>query len=158
DGLVNARDPAPYRANTPLVVQGAPADKIRAGSAYSFAPIVSNPDRLSVTFSGTGIPPWATFDLKTGALSGTPTNSDVRTHSGTSITATSLEGPLSIGPFAIEVVSTPWRAIANVPTPRHSLAVAINDTSVYAIDGYLGQPYNEQVVKPYQPRPVAERY
>ena len=59
-----------------------------AGSAYSFTPAASDPDGNALTFSIANKPSWATFDSKTGRLSGTPTTANVQTTTGVRIAVT----------------------------------------------------------------------
>jgi Putative Ig domain/Fibronectin type III domain len=91
-------------AGARLVISGTPANTVTAGAMYSFQPTVTG-NTSTVTFSITGIPAWATFDEKTGALLGTPATGDVGT-TGT-ITITADEGGISasLTPFLIEVTA-----------------------------------------------------
>src|SRR3954468_1959509 len=65
--------------NLPPIIQGTPVTSVAAGSSYSFTPKAADPDGNKLTFDATGVPAWAKFDATTGALSGTPTESDVGT-------------------------------------------------------------------------------
>jgi len=62
--------------DTPLI-SGTPATSVDEDSAYSFIPTASDIEDDSLTFSISNQPSWANFNSDTGALSGTPTNSDV---------------------------------------------------------------------------------
>ena len=54
-------------------ITGTPATLATVGSAYIFTPIASDVDGETVTFSILNKPSWATFNAKTGKLTGTPT-------------------------------------------------------------------------------------
>src|ERR1700728_948428 len=69
-----------------LMLSGTPAATVKAGSAYSFQPAVSQ-NSGTVQFSITGNPAWAVFDATTGVLSGTPTAADEGTSGAIVITA-----------------------------------------------------------------------
>jgi hypothetical protein len=55
------------------VISGTPLTTVKVGQAYAFAPTASDPDGNTVTFGIRNKPAWATFNGKTGKLSGTPT-------------------------------------------------------------------------------------
>ena len=118
-----------------LVIAGVPPTHVTAGSAYSFTPTLLNADNASVTFSGTNAPAWASVHSGTGTLSGTPTNANAGTYSGISITATSSTGPVTLGPFTIQVATNPWKSLVGLPTSVHSPALAIDNGSIYAMAG-----------------------
>lgn len=67
--------------NQPPTITGNAAISVNAGAAYNFAPVASDPDGDSLTFSIGNKPAWASFSTGTGALTGTPTASDVGTTS-----------------------------------------------------------------------------
>lgn len=60
--------------NSPPVISGSPATSVAVGAAYSFTPTASDPNKDVLGFGITGKPAWATFDSKTGKLSGTPSS------------------------------------------------------------------------------------
>jgi hypothetical protein len=57
-------------------ISGAPGTAIAAGAAYSFIPTAGDDDGDALIFGVDAKPVWATFDTKTGALTGTPTVGD----------------------------------------------------------------------------------
>jgi hypothetical protein len=87
-----------------FALSGTPSGSANAGINYSFQPTVSQ-GTGPVTFSITGQPTWATFNSTTGALSGTPTTSDVGKTSMVTITASNGSGTAAIGPFSIQVAA-----------------------------------------------------
>jgi VCBS repeat-containing protein len=67
-------------ADDPLVISGDPATSVGQDVAYSFTPDVSDEDDLDpnqLSFVIENKPNWASFDEKTGQLSGTPTQQDL---------------------------------------------------------------------------------
>jgi hypothetical protein len=83
---VTPRDHAP-------VISGTPPASVVAGTAYSFTPTASDPDGNPLTFSITNLPPWASFNASSGALSGTPTQAQIGTYRNIVISAS--DGTLS---------------------------------------------------------------
>lgn len=78
----------PAASNRAPKISGAPPISVAAGSSYSFTPAASDPDGNALTFSIANKPSWATFDAKTGRLSGTPTTSNVQTTNDIQIAVT----------------------------------------------------------------------
>ena len=79
DGLASATLPAfsiavesaPV-ANRAPTISGTPATSVTVGQAYVFQPAASDPDGQALRFGIANAPTWATFDVTTGRLSGTP--------------------------------------------------------------------------------------
>lgn len=61
------------KPNTAPVISGTPSMSTFVNTAYSFKPAASDADGNALTFSIQNKPSWATFDVATGLLSGTPT-------------------------------------------------------------------------------------
>jgi len=91
--------------NHPPVLTGTPPAKVVGGQRYSFTPGVFDGDGQTLRFSVTGRPAWASFDSATGALTGTPSDSDAGTYSGIAISVTDGLLSDSLGPFGITVES-----------------------------------------------------
>jgi hypothetical protein len=73
--------------NNPPVIKGAPATTAVVGQVYSFQPTATDPNGLTIGFGIAGKPSWASFDAKTGRLTGTPVAANVGTYSNIVITA-----------------------------------------------------------------------
>jgi hypothetical protein len=73
--------------NTPPKIAGSPATAIAVGKVYSFQPSATDPNGLSIGFAINNKPAWATFDSKTGRLSGTPAAANIGTYANIVITA-----------------------------------------------------------------------
>ena len=95
----------PPPANTAPVISGTPATKVEAGKAYSFTPQATDADGDTLTFSVQNLPPWATFSIATGRVSGTPTAQQTGTYSNIRISVSDGKTSVSLAPFAIEVTA-----------------------------------------------------
>jgi hypothetical protein len=93
---VNANNSAPQ-------ISGVAPGSINVGANYSFVPTASDPDGDTLTFSVSALPSWASFNMSTGQLSGTPTATDVGTHANISISVSDGEYTASLAPFTIDV-------------------------------------------------------
>jgi hypothetical protein len=92
-------------ANRAPTVSGTPATSITAGSAYSFRPSGSDPEGRALTWSITNRPSWASFNTSTGALTGTPSASNVGTYSGVAISASDGTNRTSLPTFSVAVTA-----------------------------------------------------
>jgi hypothetical protein len=95
---------APAVANSAPTIAGEPPASIAAGSAYAFLPIAGDADGDILTFGIEGRPAWATFDTTTGALGGTPAQTDVGASAPIVISATDGEASAVLASFTIDVV------------------------------------------------------
>jgi len=68
---------APPADTTPPMISGVMPGIAVAGQQFSFQPSASDTDGGALTFAVSGQPAWASFDPKTGRLSGTPAHSDI---------------------------------------------------------------------------------
>jgi hypothetical protein len=87
---------------TQITLSGAAPTSVVVGATYSYQPSVS-PSVSGVTFTIVQQPTWASFDSSTGALTGTPSASNVGTTSNIEITASYGGSSSSVGPFSIVV-------------------------------------------------------
>lgn len=87
---------------SPITLQGVPANTATVGNNYLFQPSASSSSGV-VTFAIEGQPSWATFDMSTGTLSGTPSSSDVGLTPDITIIASNGGDTGSVGPFTIRV-------------------------------------------------------
>ena len=108
DGLLNDTeiiDIVVTNSNQIPVIGGTPGGSVMATTSYSFAPVASDPDGDSLTFSISNKPDWATFNTTTGQLSGTPTESQVGANSAIVISVTDSSDSVSLSPFSINVIT-----------------------------------------------------
>jgi Putative Ig domain len=96
-------------------ISGTPATTVTAGKAYSFTPTASGPTGLTLTFSVTNLPSWATFSVATGTLSGTPSSSNVGTYSNVVISVSDGQASASLAAFSIQVTALPAPTISGTP-------------------------------------------
>jgi hypothetical protein len=118
DGQASASLPAfsiQVAALPPPTISGTPATTITAGKAYSFTPTASGPTGLTLTFSVTNLPSWATFSVATGTLSGTPSSSNVGTYSNIVISVSDGQASASLPAFSIQVTALPAPTIGGTP-------------------------------------------
>ncbi|WP_337842696.1 Ig-like domain-containing protein [Rheinheimera sp.] len=95
----------PQPANTAPLISGTPAGSVVAGTAYSFIPTTSDPENDALSFSISNQPAWASFNASTGALSGTPAETDVGTNSGIVISVSDGSLSASLPAFSITVTA-----------------------------------------------------
>ncbi|NVC63650.1 tandem-95 repeat protein [Vibrio sp. 05-20-BW147] len=113
--------------NDAPVISGSPATQVDEDSAYQFVPQASDNDPAdTLTYSIANKPSWATFDTATGALSGTPSNSDVGTHAGIVISVSDGSVSASLPAFAITVNN-----VNDAPVISGSPATQVNEDSAY---------------------------
>jgi len=109
DGQMSASLPAfaiQVKAQPPTI-SGAPATSVTAGQAYSFTPTASGPAGMTLTYSVSSLPSWASFSTSTGTLSGTPSASNVGTFSNIVISVSDGQASASLAAFSIQVKAQP---------------------------------------------------
>jgi len=84
-------------------ISGTPATQVNEGQAYSFTPTASGPAGLTLTFSVQNLPSWAAFSTSTGAVSGTPSSSNVGTFANIVITVSDGQASAALPAFSIQV-------------------------------------------------------
>jgi hypothetical protein len=126
DGQVSAALPAfsiQVRdvANSPPTISGTPSGSATTGTAYSFTPSASDPDRNPLTYSIANRPVWATFSTSSGRLNGTPATSNVGNYANIVISVSDGRASTSLPAFAINVAAPPNRAPTINGTPPTSV-------------------------------------
>ena len=91
--------------NTPPVISGTPPTSGTVGTAYSFTPTASDANGDPLTFSIQNMPTWAAFNTNTGALTGTPTSSNIGTSSNIIISVSDGKATTALAGFSITVAS-----------------------------------------------------
>jgi hypothetical protein len=89
--------------NRAPVLSGTPSTSVVAGNAYAFRPTGSDPEGRTLTWSISNRPAWASFSTSTGALTGTPTATNVGTYSNIVISASDGTNRTSLPSFSIAV-------------------------------------------------------
>ena len=108
DGQATASLPAfaitVLAANSAPTIAGVPPTSVTAGQAYSFTPTASDPDAgQTLRFGIANQPAWASFDIVTGRLSGTPTSSDVGSYGNIVISVSDGIASATLPAFTITV-------------------------------------------------------
>ena len=125
------------RPNTAPTISGKPTTALVVGNPWSFKPTASDPDGDALTFSITGQPGWASFDSKTGKLSGTPSN--VGSHGPITITVSDGKASTSLNAFTLQV-DKPTLGTATVswePPTQRTDGSALTDLAGYRV--YYGK-------------------
>jgi hypothetical protein len=86
-----------------MQINGSPATTATVGQAYSFKPTVAATTGMSLKFAITNTPAWAKFDPTTGAVTGTPTASQVGMYKGIAISVTAGTVTAALPAFSIAV-------------------------------------------------------
>jgi hypothetical protein len=84
-------------------ISGEPARAVAAGTAYSFTPQASDPQGDHLTFSVENLPAWASFNTRTGRLSGRPGLEHVGTASAIVISVDDGGATASLAAFDLTV-------------------------------------------------------
>ncbi len=111
DGVLTASLPAfnitVLNVNDPPTISGTPATSVNGRSPYNFVPQASDPDAgTTLLFAISNKPSWATFNPQTGALTGTPDNSQAGIYNNIIISVTDGELLVSLPAFAITVINS----------------------------------------------------
>lgn len=104
-------NPAP---NTAPTITGSPQTTVVAGQAYAFQPSASDPDNQTLRFGIGNKPAWASFDIVTGRLSGTPATTDVGTYANVVISVSDGTASSTLPAFSIAVASPPAIGMAEL--------------------------------------------
>ena len=125
-----ANPPPVTPTNRAPVISGAPLANVQANTSYTFAPNASDADGQTLSFTIINKPTWANFSTTTGAISGTPSVSQVRTYSNIVITVSDGSLSASLPAFAITVSAAPNRAptITGAPATTGTAGTAYSFT------------------------------
>ena len=97
--------------NTAPQISGQPAGQIIAGDNYRFAPVSSDAEANTLTFSVSNLPGWASFDAATGELSGTPAPELAADYTDIRIRVSDGEFSNELAPFTIQVKARTYPVI-----------------------------------------------
>jgi len=94
-------NPADTEAPT---IAGTPASSVAAGANYSFTPTVTDPSGNALTFSVLNAPSWASFNARSGLLSGVaPTTTSAQLYSNIVISVSNGAESAALAAFSIQV-------------------------------------------------------
>lgn len=113
-GLLAAVLPAPpaLAQSAPLSISGTPSTTAIAASSYSFSPTAAGGRSTRRFFGIRGKPNWASFNWRTGTLSGTPAAGQLGTYANIRISVSDGRSSASLPAFSIAVVTS-----ASTPAP-----------------------------------------
>jgi hypothetical protein len=89
--------------NQPPQFGATPASSVLVGATYQFEPLASDADGDTLAFEIANLPAWASFDVVSGGLTGTPDAGHIGTYSGIIISADDGSATATLGPFTITV-------------------------------------------------------
>lgn len=141
--------------NDSPTISGIPNELVGVGNYYSFRPKVQDPDirigKDKLKFSIQNKPEWASFNPKTGLLKGVPSNDDIETTEGISITVTDSYGiSVSLAPFDIIVAPKATNNYSefddSAPLADKPDLIEKQDSSGFYISD---RPSNDVAIEPY---------
>jgi hypothetical protein len=129
------QNPPAGGSNAAPTIQGQPGTSVLAGQAYNFRPTANDANGDSLTFTASNVPGWASFNQSTGAVTGTPANSDVGTYSGITITVSDGTATATLTAFAITVtdVATGSATVSWTPPTQNSDGSTLTNLAGYRI-------------------------
>ena len=114
--------------NDAPTITGTPSTSVDEDQAYSFTPTGSDDDAdTTLVYSITEKPSWASFDTSTGALTGTPDNSNVGTDSDIVITVSDGTATASLSSFNIRVNN-----VNDAPTITGTPSTSVDEDQAYS--------------------------
>jgi hypothetical protein len=93
--------------NSSPLIAGMPTTTFPAGEPWTFTPTATDPDTLTLQFSITNKPAWASFSSSTGRLSGTPGSKQLGTFANVVIAVSDGQNTASLPAFTLVVVAAP---------------------------------------------------
>lgn len=114
--------------NDPPVISGAADNSIRVGTEYRFAPVASDIENDTLTFTIANQPRWSNFDGNTGVLSGVPGSADAGTYGNVTISVSDGLSTATLAPFNIDVLQNNIPLITGSSDTRVEVGVAYSFT------------------------------
>jgi len=112
--------------NDSPTISGTPGTAISEGHLYTFTPTASDPDiSNNLSFSIINQPGWASFDISTGTLSGTPTAADIGSTSGIIIGVSDGIVTVNLPAFDLAVVDS------NPPVVTPPADITVNASGLF---------------------------
>ncbi len=120
--------------NEPPVFSGFPVTSTPENEAYTYTPIVRDPEGDMVVFSIVNKPEWARFDTSTGVLSGTPNAAQIGTTKGIVITASDGALITTLPAFDLEVTDVNDHPVPGLPTVTKVMKNDLYQVTIGATD------------------------
>lgn len=129
-----------------LFVIGVPQTSVQVGAMYTYVPAASAQDKRVLSYGVTNKPDWATFNERTGELSGVPDADDVGTTGEIQIDVSDGASHATVGPFRITVsVGPPKTGPSTAPTLTGIPAATVNAGQPYRFAPDFTDPANERL-------------
>jgi hypothetical protein len=154
DGLLSASLPA-FTINVsaagtgPPTIGGNPPTTVTVSSTYSFTPTASDPAGNPLTFSIQNRPSWASFDIGSGQLSGTPSAANVGSYPNIVISVSDGSLSVSLPAFTITVFAVG----TGPPTIGGSPPTTVTVSSTYSFTPTASDPAGNPLAFSIQNRP-----
>lgn len=119
-----------------LAIAGTPSGSAAVGVPYSFIPTTTGAQSGTVTYSISNKPAWASFNVATGALTGTPTAADVGDFNAVTITASTSSQTAKLASFRITVAAANTQGSATLswtPPTQNTDGSAVQNLGGYNI-------------------------
>ncbi len=91
--------------NDAPTIAGTPAEAVRIGEAYEFAPVLADADGDRLRVTATGLPGWASLDAATGIVTGSPAAVDSGVSGDIVLTVSDGTDTDALAAFTIEVLA-----------------------------------------------------
>ncbi|WP_166838575.1 Ig-like domain-containing protein [Rheinheimera pleomorphica] len=140
DGSLSATLPAfsltVTNVNDAPTISGSPATTVAQDAPYSFTPTASDIDTGdNLTFSISNKPGWASFNSASGALTGTPGNSDVGSTAGIVISVSDGSLTAALPAFSLTVTN-----VNDAPSISGSPATTVSQDAQYSFTPTASDP------------------
>lgn len=123
-------------------ISGTPNVSVNEDTHYSFIPVVNDDDiGDNLTFSISNKPAWASFNIGTGELSGTPTNQHVGTTSGIIISVSDGSLSTDLASFNLEVIN-----VNDTPIISGTPSISINEDITYSFTPTVSDDDNGDIL------------
>lgn len=139
--LIGLLAPPALAHSAPLSISGTPPTAAIAGSPYVFTPTASGGRDTRRFFAIRGKPNWASFNWRTGALSGTPAAGQLGTYANIRISVNDGRSSASLPAFSIAVAASASTTLATTSTANRAPFISGTPaTRVVAGSPYAFQP------------------
>ena len=132
----SSNTPPSASANSAPVISGQPTASVSVGQKYTFSPTASDADQDTLTYSIDSKPTWATFDAKTGMLSGTPTAANVGSHENIIVKVTDGKATVALPEFALTVDAASSNTSGTATLSWEPPSQNVDGTALTGLTGY----------------------
>jgi hypothetical protein len=140
-------------ANTAPVISGTPPAIATAGDSYFFKPSARDANGDTLRFSIQNKPSWATFELKSGVLRGTPKSQHVGKYPNIRITVSDGRATDSLPLFTITVTSSSSATSNRAPTITGTPSTSVGTGQTYSFQPSASDPDGDTLAFSIQNKP-----